>query len=207
LEAVQIACSRPYNIILMDCNMPIMDGWQVGISERHRKTNRLRGCSRIQASTLQLQVPSKSRKIIYGCTYARTNVLCQHPKTYIRVNKYLHICVSISTSSHVCMVVRVYTCLRTFCKCSELMPFLTGNGENKAHGWSEQKNTNNRSDSQCHEGGSREMHRLGSCLRVCLCVCMCFCVSASLFMCLCMCCESPSLLHLSLCLSRPSFSP
>jgi CheY-like chemotaxis protein len=39
LEAVQIACSRPYNIILMDCNMPIMDGWQVGISKRHRKTN------------------------------------------------------------------------------------------------------------------------------------------------------------------------
>ena len=45
LEAVQIASSRPYNIILMDCNMPIMDGWQVGISERHRKTKRLRGCS------------------------------------------------------------------------------------------------------------------------------------------------------------------
>ena len=31
LEAVQIASSKPYNIILMDCNMPIMDGWQVGI--------------------------------------------------------------------------------------------------------------------------------------------------------------------------------
>jgi len=31
LEAVQIASSRPYNIILMDCNMPIMDGWQVVI--------------------------------------------------------------------------------------------------------------------------------------------------------------------------------
>jgi PleD family two-component response regulator len=29
LEAVQIASSRRYNIILMDCNMPIMDGWQV----------------------------------------------------------------------------------------------------------------------------------------------------------------------------------
>jgi hypothetical protein len=64
---------------------------------------------------------------------------------------------------------------------------LTGNGENKAHGWSEQENTNNRSNSQCHAGGSREMHRYGSCLRVCLCVCMCFFVSASVFMCLCMC--------------------
>ena len=29
LEAVQIASSRHYKIILMDCNMPIMDGWQV----------------------------------------------------------------------------------------------------------------------------------------------------------------------------------
>ena len=42
LEAVQIASSRPYNIILMDCNMPIMDGWQVGISEKNRNTKRLR---------------------------------------------------------------------------------------------------------------------------------------------------------------------
>ena len=42
LEAVQIASSRPYNIILMDCNMPIMDGWQVRISERNRNTKRLR---------------------------------------------------------------------------------------------------------------------------------------------------------------------
>ena len=31
LEAVQIARSQIYNIILMDCNMPIMDGWQVVI--------------------------------------------------------------------------------------------------------------------------------------------------------------------------------
>jgi hypothetical protein len=38
LEAVQIASSRRYNIILMDCNMPIMDGWQVWISERNRNT-------------------------------------------------------------------------------------------------------------------------------------------------------------------------
>ena len=61
LEAVQIASSRPYNIILMDCNMPIMDGWQVGISERNRNSERLRGS--------------------FGCIYYRTNVLCQHPKT------------------------------------------------------------------------------------------------------------------------------
>ena len=60
LEAVQIASSQPYNIIFMDCNMPIMDGWQVGISEKHRNTKRLRGSSCIQASTLQLQVPSKN---------------------------------------------------------------------------------------------------------------------------------------------------
>ncbi len=60
LEAVQIASSRPYNIILMDCNMPIMDGWQVGISERNAKSERLRDS--------------------FGCIYYRTNVLCQHPK-------------------------------------------------------------------------------------------------------------------------------
>jgi CheY-like chemotaxis protein len=42
LEAVQIASSRPYNVIFMDCNMPIMDGWQVRISERNRNTKRLR---------------------------------------------------------------------------------------------------------------------------------------------------------------------
>ena len=42
LEAVQIASSRHYKIILMDCNMPIMDGWQVRISERNRNTKRLR---------------------------------------------------------------------------------------------------------------------------------------------------------------------
>ena len=40
LEAVQIASSRPYNIILMDCNMPIMDGWEVRISERNRNSER-----------------------------------------------------------------------------------------------------------------------------------------------------------------------
>ena len=61
LEAVQIASSRPYDIIFMDCNMPIMDGWQVGISERNRNSERLRGS--------------------FGCIYYRTNVLCQHPKT------------------------------------------------------------------------------------------------------------------------------
>jgi PleD family two-component response regulator len=42
LEAVQIASSRHYKIILMDCNMPIMDGWQVRISERHKETERQR---------------------------------------------------------------------------------------------------------------------------------------------------------------------
>jgi PleD family two-component response regulator len=42
LEAVQIASSRPYEIILMDCNMPIMDGWQVRISQRHKETKRQR---------------------------------------------------------------------------------------------------------------------------------------------------------------------
>ena len=31
LEACNIAKAREYDIILMDCNMPIMDGWQVGI--------------------------------------------------------------------------------------------------------------------------------------------------------------------------------
>ena len=106
LEAVQIASSRPYNIILMDCNMPIMDGWQVRISERHRNTKILRGSSCIQTSTLQLQVS--------GCMYARTNVLCQHPETCTAVNKYLHIGVRISASSHVCVVVRVYICLQTY---------------------------------------------------------------------------------------------
>ena len=34
LEAVQIASSRPYNIILMDCNMPIMDGYQASLQIR-----------------------------------------------------------------------------------------------------------------------------------------------------------------------------
>lgn len=29
LEAVNIANNRQYDVILMDCNMPIMDGWQV----------------------------------------------------------------------------------------------------------------------------------------------------------------------------------
>ena len=29
LEAVNITGSRKYDVILMDCNMPIMDGWQV----------------------------------------------------------------------------------------------------------------------------------------------------------------------------------
>jgi CheY-like chemotaxis protein len=28
LEAVNISSSRHYDIILMDCNMPLMDGWQ-----------------------------------------------------------------------------------------------------------------------------------------------------------------------------------
>ena len=83
---------------------------------------------------------------------------------------------------------------------------LTGNGENKANGWSEQKNANNRSNSQCHEGGSREMHRRGSCLRVYLCVCMCFCVSASVFMYLWMCCDPSLHLHRHLPLSAMSLS-
>ncbi len=62
LEAEQIASSRPYNIILMDCNMPIMDGWQVGISERNRNTRRLRG------NILVI--------VYYGCLcmYARINL-------------------------------------------------------------------------------------------------------------------------------------
>lgn len=29
LEAVNITGTRKYDMILMDCNMPIMDGWQV----------------------------------------------------------------------------------------------------------------------------------------------------------------------------------
>ena len=77
----------------------------------------------------------------------------------------------------------LYICLQTYvahCPPSACVQIwywsLTGNEENKAHGWSEQKNANNRSDSQWHEGGSREMHRHGSCLRVCLCACMCACV-------------------------------
>ena len=41
LEAVQIARSRSYNMILMDCNMPIMDGWQVVIL-RETETKGLR---------------------------------------------------------------------------------------------------------------------------------------------------------------------
>jgi hypothetical protein len=55
LEAEQIASSRPYN-------MPIMDGWQVGISERNRNTRRLRG------NILVI--------VYYGCLcmYARINL-------------------------------------------------------------------------------------------------------------------------------------
>jgi len=36
-EAVNIADSRQYDIILMDCNMPIMDGWQA--TEKIRQTD------------------------------------------------------------------------------------------------------------------------------------------------------------------------
>ncbi len=134
LEAVQIARSRSYNIILMDCNMPVMDGWQV--------------------------------------------VILRETETR-RVHKYVHIRVSMSASSHACMVVSVRICLQTHvahcspCACVQIWYWsLTGNGENKAHGWSEQKNANNCSNSKCDEGGSREMHRLGSCLFACLFMCL-----------------------------------
>jgi CheY-like chemotaxis protein len=40
-EAVNIADSRQYDIILMDCNMPIMDGWQA--TEKIRQTDVSRG--------------------------------------------------------------------------------------------------------------------------------------------------------------------
>jgi hypothetical protein len=105
--------------------------------------------------------------LMYACMHPRTNVLCQHPKTSALVNKYVHIRFSISASSHVCMIMTVCICLRTYVKhCSTF-----------------------------NEGETREMHHHGSCLRATgsLCVSMCFCVSASMFMCPCMCCESPAL--------------
>jgi len=36
LEAVNITSARQYDIVLMDCNMPIMDGWQA--TEKIRQT-------------------------------------------------------------------------------------------------------------------------------------------------------------------------
>ncbi len=113
LEAVQIASSRRYNIILMDCNMPIMDGWQVWISERNRNTRNWKTAVAFMLVLCNYMYLQKNRKNISGCkhsnsggnvcifwmhlslcitfshvcSYPRTNVLCQHPKTFVRVNK------------------------------------------------------------------------------------------------------------------------
>jgi len=40
LEAVAITSTRKYDVILMDCNMPVMDGWQVWKQERERERER-----------------------------------------------------------------------------------------------------------------------------------------------------------------------
>ena len=82
LEAVQIASSRPYNIILMDCNMPIMDGWQVRISEKNRNTKRL-------------------RDNIFLCIMV--SYVCMHVSTY----KWL-----MPTSKNVCRCAQICACSR-----------------------------------------------------------------------------------------------
>ena len=44
-EAVAMALKTPYHVIVMDCDMPLKDGWQVGparcCSPRHRTPTRI----------------------------------------------------------------------------------------------------------------------------------------------------------------------
>ena len=79
LEAVQIASSRTYNIILMDCNMPIMDGWQVSMSERHKEADRQWLYSSQYSTVTSTFTVFILVHYVFLCMYARIPCKCFMP--------------------------------------------------------------------------------------------------------------------------------
>ena len=145
---MQIASSRPYTIISMDCNMPIMDGciiyrsnthrdWETAVVFKlvlynHKSLKKGRQLFLDSSIRIRAEICVFSQCIyycalcflMYVCMYPRTNVLCQiqkrmHAEMLASAFPQVVMYVWLWGSAYVCK--HIYITLFAFCMRSDLI--------------------------------------------------------------------------------------